>query len=705
MSTCAARLALCLTAALFLAGCAPAGRQATVSSADPAPARDAQARAALFSPLLQQAGPTTAPSPPAAPGSEQVADGNERIILLEELVIALLFVAVLVGIAARRLRVPYTVGLVLMGLVLTLRSQVEITIPPNLILALLVPPLIFEAAFHLSLEDLRRNLAPILALAIPGVLATTLLSGVLVSWGGGLALPVALVFGALVSATDPVSVVALFRAMGVPRRLQVLLEGESLLNDGTAIVVFNLVIAAALAGGTGFDWTLSALEFVRVAGGGLVVGLLLGGVISQMILRIDDYLIETTLTTVLAYGAYLVAETLGVSGVLAVVAAGLINGNIGPRGMSPTTRIVVFNFWEYAAFLSNSMIFLLIGLRIELPVLFQNGRMIFWAILTVLLTRAITVYGLAWIGRDIPKKWQHVLYWGGLRGAISLALALSLPAGLSGRETIQAMAFGVVLFSLLVQGFSMGPLVRRLRLVERSAEQDEYERHNARAVAGRAAFEHLQRQHRQGLISEHTWKFLAPILSEHNQALAEAVREVLAAHPELEAEELVTARRELLRAQRSTLSTLLKDGILSEDVYAQLVSEVDAALLDSQNSWPALVGALSERRLPVNRLLAAVIQEQDRENAINALTKLGLLVTTLPSSGGFLGRRNAPLLIGFTAGQEEAVTRSLSASCRQRVEYLATPLEGSVAGLPEPIPVTVGGATIFVFEVERFETF
>ena len=633
-------------------------------------------------------------------------DINHQILLVEQIVIALLFVAVLVGIAAHRLRVPYTVGLVLIGLLMTVWEQVDIVIPPNLILALLVPPLIFEAAFHLNLNDLRRNLAPILALAVPGVILTTLIVGGIVAWGTGLALPVAMVFGALVSATDPVSVVALFRSMGVPRRLLVLLEGESLLNDGTAIVVFNLVAAAAVSGATRLDLASSVFEFLRVAGGGLLVGLLLGALVSQLISRIDDYLIETTLTSVLAYGAYLVAEAIGVSGVLAVVAAGLINGNIGPRGMSPTTRIVVYNFWEFAGFIANSFIFLLIGMQIRLPVLYQNWQALFWAIVAVLVARAIGVYGLSWVEREIPNRWRHVLYWGGLRGAISLALALSLPTLLpQSSDQLQAMAFGVVLFSLLVQGFSMKPLVSRLKLSERSQHQDEYERRHARAVASRHAYEHLKRRHSQGLLSDHTWRTIGQLLNEHNRSLANAVREIMSADPKVESEELDTARREYLRAQRSAINTLRRDGTITDEVHAQLLAEIDAAITSPRTGWPELVGSASGQMAAVNRLMAAVIQDQDVENALGALTKLGIPTTRLPSTGGFFGRSNATLLIGLEEGQEASVVKALEKSCNRRVEYLATPIEGFPGGLAEPIQVTIGGAAIFVFEVERFESF
>jgi CPA1 family monovalent cation:H+ antiporter len=649
-----------------------------------------------------------APTPPfqepVVPGSEennlQTTAEDESIIIIEEIVIVLLFIATLVGVVTRRLRVPYTVGLVIMGLALALLPQVNVQVPRNLILALLVPPLIFEAAFDLSFDDLRRNLAPILAWAIPGVALTMLLVGGVVAWGTKLPISHSLVFGALVAATDPVAVTALFSAVGVPKRLQVLLEGESLFNDGTAIVLFGLVSTVALTGE--FSPLASVVDFIRIAGGGLVIGLILGALISQMIRRIDDHLIETTLTTVLAFGSYLIAEEIfHVSGVLAVVAAGLVNGNIGPRGMSPTTRILLFNYWEYAGFIANSFAFLLIGLQIDLPIMLVYWQPILTAILAVLVARAVAVYGLAWIGRDIPFRWQHVLYWGGLRGAISLALALGLPLALEGREQMQIMAFGVVVFTLLVQGFSMGSLVRRMGLAQRSEMQIEYERRHARAVAVRAAYDHLEEMRANGLISDHTWQTLSPVLEEHSQTLIDSVKQVMAADPAVETQELENARREALIAQRSTFSNLLRNGVISEEIYSQLIGEVDAAIADESGGWPELVRRQDQP--PITQLIAAIIQEQDLENAVSSLSKLGLSVTNLPSVGGFLGRRNVTLLIGLPKGQEEATVRALNQSCRRRVEYIAPPIEGSPIPLPTPAHITVGGATVFMLDVERYE--
>jgi CPA1 family monovalent cation:H+ antiporter len=511
------------------------------------------------------------------------------IITIEEITVVLLLISSAVAVLARRLRIPYTVGLVFIGLALSLLSSTVIRISPQIILALLVPPLIFEAAFHLRWDDLRRDFWLILLLAIPGVILTTLLVGGVVAWGTGLTIQAALVLGALVSATDPVAVVALFRRLGVPRRLQVLLEGESLFNDGTAIVMFNLMIAIALAGQ--FNFASSVRDFITVSGGGVLIGIALGVIISQMIGRIRDPLVETTLTTVLAFGSYLVAEYFHVSGVLAVAAAGITNGNAGPTGMSATTRLVVFNFWEYAAFIANSFIFLLIGLTFDLDVMVANWQAIIWAILAALVVRAASIYGFSFWGREIPRKWKHILFWGGLRGAITLALALSLPE--TGplapvRGTLQAMAFGVVLFTLLVQGSSTNWLVKKLKLIQRSQYQEEYELRHARYVAGRAAHDYLRRMTQHGLLSEHTWRRLSPLLQKQNDALVDAVREVMISDPAVEAEELDTARREALRAQRSALRGLLRDGVISESSYSLLLDEVDSALMQENLIWPEI---------------------------------------------------------------------------------------------------------------------
>jgi CPA1 family monovalent cation:H+ antiporter len=501
---------------------------------------------------------------------------------LELLILMIFLVASLVAIVGRRFRIPYTVGLVIAGLVIGWRSDLSVEISPDLFLSLFLPPLLFEAAFHVNFERLRQNLGTVIFLAVPGVVLNMLFVGFVVHWGGGLDLPVAIVFGSLIAATDPVAVVSIFRKLGAPKRLEILLEGESLLNDGTAIVMFNLALASVAAGS--FNLGEGVTSFVRVAGGGLIIGLLFGWLFSRITTYLDDHLVETTLTTLVAFGSFFVAEDLlHFSGVLAVVAAGIVSGNVGPQGMSPTTKIVVFNFWEYAAFAANSAVFLLIGLQTDLTLLLDNWQLILWAILAVLVSRAFVIYIFSRLAGRVESSWRHVLFWGGLRGAISLALAFSLPLTLGeSRSLIITMSFGVVLFSIIVQGFSMDQVLTGLKVIKRTEGEMEYERRQARALAERAGYERIQALSKRGLISEHTWENLQPVLEQRLKDLTLAVQEILHDTPDIEERELINARREMLRAQRGTLATLRRDGIISDTIYEDLIAEVDEAL-DTQH--------------------------------------------------------------------------------------------------------------------------
>jgi CPA1 family monovalent cation:H+ antiporter len=537
---------------------------------------------------------------------------EEPIFALEALTIVSLVVASIVAIVVRRIRIPYTVALVLVGLFVAVQGDqlvIQFTpgirlvlykpIPafiqnvlffdPEFILALFIPPLIFEAAFHLEFDQLRSNLVPILILAVPGVILSTLIVGGIISLSIGLPLAIAVVFGALISATDPVAVVALFRDLGVPRRLSVSVEGESLFNDGIAIVVFDIALVAAIAltvpETDTFTLTEGVVKFVEVSLGGLGIGAALGWLISRAIVRIDDYFVEITLTVVLAYGAYLVAEELAVSGVLALVAAGIVSGNVGIRGMSPTTRIVLFSFWEYVAFLANSLIFLLIGIKINVAQLVPLFGFIMVAVVAVLVARAIVVYGLLWLTRlrggeaHVPMSWRHVLFWGGLRGAISLALALSLSTTpLLERDHFQVMAFGVVLFTLLAQGTTIGFLLKRLGLSEQPEHIVAREMQLGRLYATQAGLSRLADLRHDGLLVGEVWAGLRDEYHATSSRLSEEMVQLFSEYPDLEREILLQARREALQAERAALNDALRQGLISERVYRELSSEVDDRL-------------------------------------------------------------------------------------------------------------------------------
>ncbi|MCP4224247.1 MAG: hypothetical protein GY773_12940, partial [Actinomycetia bacterium] len=287
----------------------------------------------------------------------------------------------------------------------------------------------------------------------------------------------ALAFGALISATDPVAVIAFFKSLGTPKRLSVLVEGESLFNDAVAVVAFGLAVSAA--SGEAFSVGEAAVDFLVISLGGLAVGVVMGYVVGEIMLsRIDDPLIETSTTLALAYGTYLVAEKAGAivgqdfhfSGILAVVAAGLVVGTVGFKNTSPSTRLTLEHFWELLTFLVNSMVFLVIGLTISPGDLTGELTAVAIAVVGVIVVRVALVYGLAELterivpSRYIPMAYRHVMTWGGLRGAISLALVLTLTSDGFDEETlatIRVMSFGVVLFTLLIQGTTISGLIRR----------------------------------------------------------------------------------------------------------------------------------------------------------------------------------------------------------------------------------------------------
>ena len=285
------------------------------------------------------------------------------------------------------------------------------------------------------------------------------------------------------------------------------------------------------------------------------------------------------------------------------------------------------------------------------------------------------------------------MYWGGLRGALAPALALGLPAAFGDlRGQIQAMVFGLVLFNLLVQGITMGPLVRSLKLVQRTATQDEYERRHARAVASRAAHAHLEQRFHEGLLSHQTWENLTALFQRRTEALTEAVGDVIRTDPSVETEELDTAWREALRAQRSTFTQLLRDGVITEDTFSSLVGEVDLALTETDTNWATF--ARGSHLPSINSLMTVFVQEPDAENAANALNKLGFSITRLPSTGGLLGKRIVTLLIGIPNNQKQIAIKTLETTCNQRVDYAHR--------LPGTPSIGLAGATIFTFDIERY---
>ena len=406
--------------------------------------------------------------------------GKRPPVRAELLFVSLFSVATAVALAARRLRLPYTVALVLVGLAIGLLPlQSRVTLSKDLLFAVALPGLLFEAAVHLREEWLADTRAGIATLAIPGVVIALFATAYLL-WPAinglvpGFTLLDALAFGAATVATDPIAVVAAFRDLKAPRRLSVLIEGESLLNDGTGVVLFNLVLAAAA--GSSLSLPAAAGQFVLVSAGGAVAGGVLAFLIVQVLRRIDDPMIEITLTVIAAYGSFAAAEQLGVSGVIATVAAGLVCGSAGRRGAhGESTLGSLHTFWEYVAFALNSFVFLLMGMQVWLPKLLQEWKPILIAYAVVTLVRFAVVFAAAaalqGTRERMPWRWTVVAGWSGLRGALAMVLVLALPDTLPSRALIVDLTFGVVLLSIVVQGLTIGPLLRLLGVREEQGAQ------------------------------------------------------------------------------------------------------------------------------------------------------------------------------------------------------------------------------------------
>ncbi len=378
---------------------------------------------------------------------------------------SLLLIAAIVTIVARRLQVPYTVGLVLAGIGIAV-SPLSLTVPltKDLIFTAFLPPLLFEAAIRIPGKELRRDLLVVLTLATVGVVLSAAITASGMHFVAGWEWQSAILFGALIAATDPVSVIATLREAGAHGRLRLLAEAESLFNDGTAAVAFTL--ALIFVRGDVLGPLAMARTFLVMVVGGLLCGASVAAGTLLLAGRTTDHLVQITFTSVAAYGSFLLAEHFHLSGVLATLAAGLLIGNLGPLGtISPRGREAVESFWEYVAFMVNSLVFIMIGMSEAHLGLLAVVHAAVVAIVAVLFGRAVSLYACCalFVGSShkVEARHQHILFWGGLRGALALALALGLPVGLPRRVELIRVAFAVVAFSVVVQGLTLTPLLRR----------------------------------------------------------------------------------------------------------------------------------------------------------------------------------------------------------------------------------------------------
>jgi len=386
------------------------------------------------------------------------------------LLVALLVALPLIAFVATRLRLQYTVVMVVVGLAVSavpLTGQ-AIEVAPEIAVTLLLPGLVFEAAYRLDGNELRRSFGGVALLAVPGVLVTAAVVAVVLNVATGLSLQSSFLVGAIVSATDPVAVVATMRQLRAPSRLTTLIDAESLFNDGTAVLVYAIALSA-LSGDVSL--TAGALSFVVGIAASVAIGAVVGYLCAWLAGRTEDYLIELTLTLLAAYGTYVVADVVHQSGIIAVVVAGIVIGTFQHETLfTARAREAIDTVWEFLAFVLTGVAFLLIGIAISLDVLPDSAIYIAWGVVAVLTGRAIVIYGLLGgssviahrlgLAPVIPVAWLHVINWTGLRGAVAMALVLSLPSDLPDRLLLQGTTFGIVLFTVLVQGTTAARVIR-----------------------------------------------------------------------------------------------------------------------------------------------------------------------------------------------------------------------------------------------------
>ena len=499
--------------------------------------------------------------------------GREELVLL-----AMLAAITALTALAPVLRVPYPILLVLGGLALGFIPGVpELTLPPELVLVGVLPPLLYSAAFFTSLRDLRANYRPVGLLAVALVVATMLGVAVVAHLATGLSWAASFVLGAVVAPTDPIAATAIARRMGVPRRIVTIVEGESLINDSTALVLYGTAVTAAVTGA--FSLWHASLEFVLSVVGGIAIGLAVGWVIALVRIRLDNIPAEILISLLCGYLAYIPAEAVGVSGVLAAVTVGIYLGWRSPELSTPAMRIQAFAVWETLVFVVNVLLFTLIGMQLR-PILDSlAGQTAGELVADALIVAAtVMVIRIAWVV-SLRSQYPLIIGWMGMRGAVSLAAALAIPletdagAPFPGRDLIIFLAFAVILATLVFQGLTLPKLIHFLALEEDVSEAKEDTK--ARIHAAEAALSRLEElvdedwvrpetaERLRGLYDFRRSRFLARVDGEDDSAI------------ERQSADFQRLRRELLEAERAAVVGLRRDGRISDDVMRRIERDLD----------------------------------------------------------------------------------------------------------------------------------
>lgn len=525
---------------------------------------------------------------PASPVEQPLALPSGEFTGLVNTLIVLLLVATAVALITRRLRIPYVVGLVLAGLAISNQALPEsVGLNPNVILNLFLPILIFEAAINTDISRLRSTIKPIALLAGPGVLLSAVITAVLLQTWLNLAWTTAAAVGVILTITDTVSVIVAFRSVPVPSRLSTIVEGESLFNDGIALVLLSVITTFHLQ--ESFDLSQSLQQMVIAFVGGGALGLGLGYLCVGLFRQLDDALSNILLTVAVSLGTFQLGQAFGVSSAIAVVIAGLVVGNLGFSRTPASTRVTLLNFWEYAGFGVNTFIFLLVGIAVEPEVLWATIPATLLAVLAYQIGRILAIYPLLFLlrffDRPLPLRWQHVLIAGNVKGSLSMALALSLPFTLPDRPEVIALVFSTVLVSLVGQGLSLPWVVKRLRLLEPSTLRQRMEHLQLQMISAKAAQEELRHLLQFGSLPKALYEEL---FATYQARVANSERELRDLYNKRMAygtdslddqNYLDGILRRLYLAEKGAVNAAVRQGLLPDEATKGYIQELNEKLL------------------------------------------------------------------------------------------------------------------------------
>ncbi|KYK30534.1 MAG: hypothetical protein AYK23_04495 [Candidatus Proteinoplasmatales archaeon SG8-5] len=530
---------------------------------------------------------------------DMIIDVNGLIIIFA--------IASIVAILAKLIRWPYTITLVLAGIfvvILGLETPAGLTLDRDLIFHILLPPLLFEGALHMRLSHLKENAKIIALLVLPGLMLSVFLVAALLN----LAFPVypfiiLLLIAAIIIPTDPASILAFYKEMKVPKKLRSIVEGESVFDDGLAIVLFGVILTVIIAiettgaaGVSSQNVVDGVAQFLKLSFLGVLLGIALGYGAYLVLRRINDKFTEVMITVILAFGIFALAETVEASGVLAVVVAGLILGNYGTRvAMAPSSRMTLLNFWSFLAFAVTSFLFIMVGMSVELSDIWDNIVLIIASVLCLWLARALMVFIIGRIvnrkSTELPKRWQITMWWGGLRGAIPIAMALSIPVYalfindgnpandiyFPYRDTIIAVTFGVVLSTLIIQGFTLRPMLRRLGFYGVSKKEAEAEEREVAALL-KDSMDELSTLQEDGELSKQGYDWLTMRFGQINSQLITEMGSLIQEHGFIPKEEYIFTVHEALEQKKKAISDAWARNLISGSTGEKLIFEIESQI-------------------------------------------------------------------------------------------------------------------------------